>query len=105
MDRIDTALKNIEDSTTVLRSSEMCVSPGRKLSSTIFDMTEYLAQSPPPSPSISEPDSQGSSVASSDGLLAYSRQISDPDSSESESDHSDVFTESEVSRAKGCWRF
>lgn len=105
MDRIDTALKNIEDSTTVLRSSEMCVSPGRKISSTIFDMTEYLAQSPPPSPSISEPDSQGSSVTSSDGLLAYSRQISDPDSSESESDHSDVFTESEVSRAKGCWRF
>jgi len=95
MDRIHTALKNIEDSTTVLRSSEMCVSPGRKLSSTIFDMTEYLAQSPPPSPSISEPDSQGSSVASSEGLLAYSRQISDPDSSESESDHSDVFTESE----------
>ena len=97
MDRLDTALKNIQDSTTVLRSSEMCVSPGRKLSSSIYDMTEYLAQSPPPSPSVSEPDSPGSSVTSSDGLLRYSRQISDPETSETESDNSDVFTENEVS--------
>lgn len=100
MDRLDTALKNIQDSTTVLRSSEMCVSPGRKLSSSIYDVTEYLAQSPPPSPSVSEPDSPGSSVTSSDGLLRYSRQISDPETSETESDNSDVFTENEDSDEK-----
>ncbi|XP_068760839.1 eukaryotic elongation factor 2 kinase-like isoform X1 [Montipora capricornis] len=100
MDRLDTALKNIQDSTTLLRSSEMCVSPGRKLSSSIYDMTEYLAQSPPPSPSVSEPDSPGSSVTSSDGLLRYSRQISDPETSETESDNSDVFTENEDSDEK-----
>lgn len=97
MDRIDAALKNIQDSSTVLRLSETCVSPGRKISTTIFDMTEYLAQSPPPSPSISEPDSPRSSLSSSDGLSGYSRQISDPESSETESEHSDVFTENEVS--------
>ena len=97
MDRIDTALKNIQDSSTILRSAEMCVSPGRKISSTIYDMTEYLAQSPPPSPSLSEPDSPSSPLPRSDGLSRFSRQISDPDSSETESEHSDVFTENEVS--------
>lgn len=97
MERIETALKNIQDSTTKLRSGEMCISPGRKLSSTIFDMTEYLAQSPPPSPSISEPDSPGSSLSSSEPLSGFSRQISDPESSETESENSDVFTENEVS--------
>ena len=97
MERIDTTLRNIQDSSTILKGTP--VSPGRKISSTIYDMTEYLAQSPPPSPSISEPDSPRSSLSSSsDGLSGYSRQISDPESSsETESDHSDVFTENEVS--------
>lgn len=97
MDRIDTALKNIQDSSTIPRSAEMCVSPGRKISSTIYDMTEYLAQSPPPSPSLSEPDSPISPLPPSDRMSGFSRQISDPDSSGTESEHSDVFTENEVS--------
>ena len=100
IDRLDQALRNIQESTTVLKNSELCTSPGRKISSTIYDMTEYLAQSPPPSPSISEPDSPRSSLSSSSGLLSgYSRQLSDSqsDSSETESDQSDVFTENEVS--------
>lgn len=98
VDRIDQALRNIQESATVLKNSELCTSPGRKISSTIYDMTEYLAQSPPPSPSISEPDSPRSSLSSSSGLLSgYSRQLSDSqsDSSETESDQSDVFTENE----------
>lgn len=104
IDRIDQALRNIQESTTVLKNSELCTSPGRKISSTIYDMTEYLAQSPPPSPSISEPDSPRSSLSSSSGvLLGYSRQLSDSqsDSSETESDQSDVFTENEVSYFPG----
>lgn len=97
MDRIDAALKNIQDSSTILRSSDECTSPGhRKLSSAIFDMTEYLAQSPPPSPANSEPDSPRSSFSSFNNLSKYSRQISDPESSETESDQSDVFIENEV---------
>lgn len=97
IDRIDAVLKNIQDSSTILRSSDNCGSPGhRKLSSAIFDMTEYLAQSPPPSPANSEPDSPRSSFSSFSELSKYSRQISDPESSETESDQSDVFTENEV---------
>lgn len=97
MDRIDAVLKNIQDSSTILRNSEDCTSPGhRKLSSAIFDMTEYLAQSPPPSPANSEPDSPRSSLSSFNELSKYSRQISDPESSETESDQSDIFTENEV---------
>ena len=97
MDRIDAVLKNIQDSSTILRSSDDCTSPGhRKLSSAIFDMTEYLAQSPPPSPANSEPDSPRSSFSSFSELSKFSRQISDPESSETESDQSDVFTENEV---------
>ena len=97
MDRIEGALRNIQDSSTVLRSSDECLSPGRKVSSAIYDMTEYLAQSPPASPIVSEPDSPRSSLSSSNGLCRYSRQTSDSDYSESESDMSDVFTENEVS--------
>ena len=97
IDRIDAVLKNIQDSSTILRSSDKCDSPGhRKISSAIFDMTEYLAQSPPPSPANSEPDSPRSSFSSFNELSKYSRQISDPESSETESDQSDVFTENEV---------
>lgn len=97
MDRIDAVLKNIQDSSTILRSNDNCGSPGhRKLSSAIFDMTEYLAQSPPPSPANSEPDSPCSSFSSFNELSKYSRQISDPESSETESDQSDIFTENEV---------
>jgi len=97
MDRIDAVLKNIQDSSTILRNSEDCTSPGhRKLSSAIFDMTEYLAQSPPPSPANSEADSPRSSLSSFNELSKYSRQISDPESSETESDQSDIFTENEV---------
>ena len=98
MDRIDAVLKNIQDSSTILRSNDDCTSPGhRKLSSAIFDMTEYLAQSPPPSPATSEPDSPRSSFSSFNELSKYSRQISDPESSsETESDQSDIFTENEV---------
>ena len=95
MDRIDETLKNIQDSSTILRGDE-CMSPGRKLSSAIFDMTEYLAQSPPPSPANSEPDSPRSSISSSNDVPRFSRQMSDSDSSETESDQSDVFTENEV---------
>jgi len=99
MERIDAVLKNIQDSSTILRSSDDCTSPGhRKISSAIFDMTEYLAQSPPPSPANSEPDSPRSSYSSLNELSKFSRQISDPDSSETESDQSDVFTENEVRR-------
>ena len=98
MDRIDITLKNIQDSSTIVRSSDDCTSPGhRKISSTIFDMTEYLAQSPPPSPAVSEPDSPRSSLSSFKESSRFSRQISDPESSsETESDQSDVFTENEV---------
>lgn len=100
MDRIDAVLKNIQDSSTILRSTEECTSPGqRKISSAIFDMTEYainLAQSPPPSPANSEPDSPRSSLSSLSDVSRFSRQISDPESSETESDQSDVFTEKEV---------
>ncbi|KAJ7331178.1 Eukaryotic elongation factor 2 kinase [Desmophyllum pertusum] len=96
MDRIDAALKNIQDSSTILRSSEECISPGhRKLSSAIFDMTEYLAQSPPPSPVGSEPDSPRLSISSLNEVSRFTRRISDPESSETESDQSDVFTENE----------
>ena len=61
-------------------------------------MTEYLAQSPPLSPAGSEPDSPRCSLSSCNELSRYSRQISDPESSssETESDQSDVFTENEV---------
>lgn len=101
IDRIDAVLKNIQDSSTILRSSDNCGSPGhRKLSSAIFDMTEYLAQSPPPSPANSEPDSPRSSFSSFNELSKYSRQISDPESSETESDQSDVFTENEDEEIK-----
>lgn len=101
IDRIDAVLKNIQDSSTILRSSDNCGSPGhRKLSSAIFDMTEYLAQSPPPSPANSEPDSPRSSFSSFTELSKYSRQISDPESSETESDQSDVFTENEDEEIK-----
>lgn len=97
MERIDAVLKNIQDSSTILRSSDDCTSPGhRKISSAIFDMTQYLAQSPPPSPANSEPESPRSSYSSLNELSKFSRQISDPDSSETESDQSDVFTENEV---------
>lgn len=96
MDRIDAVLKNIQDSSTILRSSEDCTSPGYRKISAIFDMTEYLAQSPPSSPANSEPDSPRSSVSSYNDVSGFSRQISDPESSETESDQSDVFTENEV---------
>ena len=97
--RIDKTLENIQDSSTIVKSIDDCTSPGhRKISSAIFDMTEYLAQSPPLSPAGSEPDSPRCSLSSCNELSRYSRQISDPESSssETESDQSDVFTENEV---------
>lgn len=96
--RIDKTLENIQDSSTIVKSIDDCTSPGhRKISSAIFDMTEYLAQSPPLSPAGSEPDSPRCSLSSCNELSRYSRQISDPESSssETESDQSDVFTENE----------
>lgn len=98
MNRIDKTLENIQDSSTIVKSMDDCTSPGhRKISSVIFDMTEYLAQSPPPSPAGSEPDSFRSSLSSSYELSRYSRQISEPESSssETEGEQSDVFTENE----------
>lgn len=98
MNRIDKTLENIQDSSTIVKSMDDCTSPGhRKISSVIFDMTQHLAQSPPPSPAGSEPDSFRSSLSSSYELSRYSRQISEPESSssETEGEQSDVFTENE----------
>ena len=112
-ERIESAFQNLRDSSTVLRTTEDSASPSRKKDS--YDMTDYVIQSPPPSPTGLEPESPRfrkisaisditeyltqsppqspgsfSSFSSSNGSVDNLRRISN---SSSECDDNDVHTE------------